>query len=53
MLAGSKGTNKVAYDQEYIDDNELEEVKSLADVAWKKINNFISYLNKTSRKKGY
>ncbi len=37
----------VAYDQEYIDDNELEEVKRLADVAWKKINNFISYLNKS------
>ena len=41
----------VAYDQEYIDDNELEEVKRLADVAWKKINNFISYLNKSSKKK--
>jgi len=39
----------VAYDQEYIDDNELEEVKRLADNAWKKINNFISYLNKTER----
>jgi four helix bundle protein len=40
----------VAYDQEYIDDNELEVVKRLADVAWKKINNFISYLNKSSKK---
>jgi hypothetical protein len=51
MLAGSKGTNKVGYDQEYIDDNELEEAKRLADVAWKKINNFISYLNKSSKKR--
>ena len=41
----------VAYDQEYIDDDELEEVKRLAEVAWKKINNFISYLNKSSKKK--
>jgi len=41
----------VAYDQEYIGDNELEEVKRLADVAWKKINNFISYLNKSSKNK--
>jgi four helix bundle protein len=40
----------VAYDQEYIDDNELEEVKRLADIAWKKNNNFISYLNKGSKK---
>jgi hypothetical protein len=43
-------TKYVAYDQEYIDDNELEEVKRLADIAWKKINNFISYLNKSSKK---
>ncbi len=41
----------VAYDQEYIDDNELEEVIRLADVTWKKINNFISYLNKSSKKR--
>ena len=41
----------VAYDQEYIDDNELEEVKRVADIAWKKINNFISYLNESSRKR--
>jgi four helix bundle protein len=41
----------VAYDQEYIEDNELEEGKRLADIAWKKINNFISYLNKSSKKR--
>jgi len=41
----------VAYDQQYIDGIELEEVKRLADVAWKKINNFISYLNKSSMKR--
>jgi len=40
----------VAYDQEYVDDNELDEVKRLADIAWKKINNFISYLNKTQKR---
>ena len=44
-------TKYVGYDQEYIDDNELEEAKRLADIAWKKINNFISYLNKSSKKK--
>lgn len=41
----------VEYDQEYIDDSELGEVKRLADVAWKKINNFISYLKKSSKKR--
>ena len=40
----------VAYDQEYIDDYKLMEVKRLADEAWKKINNFISYLSKSSNK---
>ncbi|GAH07004.1 unnamed protein product, partial [marine sediment metagenome] len=31
-------------------DNELAEVNRLADVAWKRINNFISYLNKTEKR---
>ena len=38
----------VAFDQEYIDENELDEVKRLSDIAWKKINNFISYLRRNS-----
>ena len=40
----------VAFDQNYIDDEELALVKEKADVVWKKVNNFISYLNKTSKK---
>lgn len=40
----------VAYDQEYINEDELNEVKRLADIAWKKINNFITYLNKQVKK---
>ena len=40
----------MTFDQEYIDDDELEEVKRLADIAWKKINNLISYLSKSSKK---
>jgi len=39
----------VAFDQNYIDDEELVLVKEKADIVWKKINNFISYLNKTNR----
>ena len=50
-IAETVSHSYVAYDQEYIDDNELEEVKRLAEVAWKKINNFISYLNKSSKRK--
>ena len=47
MLAGSQKVRKyVALDQEYIKQNDLTEAKQLADVVWKKINNFITYLNK-------
>jgi len=40
----------VALDQEYINQEELELVKQQADVVWKKVNNFISYLNKSIKK---
>ena len=48
-IAETVSHSYVAYDQQYIDDSELEKVKRLADIAWKKINNFISYLNKTKK----
>ena len=41
----------VALDQNYISEEELEFVKQQADVVWKKVNNFISYLNKAAKKK--
>lgn len=50
-IAETVSHSYVAYDQEYIDDDELEEVKRLADLAWKKHNNFISYLNESSKRK--
>ena len=37
-----------ALDQNYINENELMQVKKQADIVWKKINNFISYLSKNS-----
>jgi four helix bundle protein len=40
----------VALDQEYIKQKDLTEAKQLADVVWKKINNFITYLNKTVKR---
>jgi four helix bundle protein len=49
-IAETVSHNYVAFDQEYIEDVELEEVKRLADIAWKKINNFISYLNRNSKR---
>ncbi len=33
-------------DQNYIDGKEMEQVKQQADVVWKKVNNFIAYLNR-------
>ncbi len=35
----------VALDQSYIDQPELAKVQRQADVFWKKVNNFITYLN--------
>ena len=35
----------VALDQSYMDQPELAEVQRQADVVWKKVNNFITYLN--------
>ena len=40
----------VALDQDYITKEELESVKQQADVVWKKVNNFITYLSKSVRK---
>ena len=40
----------VALDQEYIDEANLLKIKGEAEVVWKKVNNFISYLRKTSKK---
>ena len=36
----------VAFDQKYIKE---EELKDQANIVWKKVNNFISYLNKNSK----
>jgi four helix bundle protein len=38
----------VALDQDYLDEVDMEKVKHQADMAWKKVNNFISYLRKAS-----
>jgi four helix bundle protein len=37
----------VALDQEYISEKELKDIKNQADLVWKKVNSFISYLNRT------
>ena len=41
----------VALDQHYIDENEMTIIKKQSDIVWKKVNNFISYLNKAAEKK--
>ncbi len=40
----------VALDQNYINETEMSAVKDQADIVWKKVNNFITYLNKTVKK---
>ena len=37
----------VAYDLEYINENEMQNVKQQCDVIWKKVNSFITYLNRS------
>ncbi|MDY6989114.1 MAG: four helix bundle protein [Thermodesulfobacteriota bacterium] len=39
----------VALDQHYIDEDELDLVNTQADIVWKKVNNFIAYLNKSAK----
>ena len=41
----------VALDQAYIDGSEMQGVKEQADIVWKKVNNFITYLNKSVQAK--
>jgi four helix bundle protein len=41
----------VALDQKYIEQNDLNEAKGLAEVVWKKVNNFITYLNKIAQQR--
>jgi len=40
----------VALDQKYIDKPEIDNANKIADIVWKKVNNFISYLKKDSDK---
>jgi len=39
----------IAKDQEYINEDEINKVKQQADIVWRKVNNFISYLRKANR----
>lgn len=39
----------IAKDQKYIKEDEMNKVKQQADIVWKKVNNFISYLRKVNR----
>jgi len=41
----------VALDQGYIDEDELRMIKDQSEIVWKKVNNFITYLNRSVKKK--
>ena len=49
-LAETLSHSYVALDQDYISQEELEHIKRQSDVVWKKVNNFITYLSKTTNK---
>jgi len=39
----------IAKDQKYINEDEMSKIKQQADLLWKKVNSFISYLKKTNK----
>jgi four helix bundle protein len=39
----------VAVDQDYITESQMQQVKEQSEVVWKKVNNFISYLNRLKK----
>jgi len=39
----------IAMDQQYISEDEMNKLKQQADIVWKKVSNFISYLRKTNK----
>ncbi|MBW2643989.1 MAG: four helix bundle protein [Deltaproteobacteria bacterium] len=41
----------VALDQNYINESEMDKAKKYADIVWKKVNNFVTYLNKTIKQR--
>jgi len=49
-IAETLSHSYVALDQGYIDENELEQIKTQAEIVWKKVNNLITYLNKSVNK---
>jgi len=49
-VAETTSHSYIAVDQEYIDDNEMAQVKEQANIVWKKVNAFISYLHRSEKK---
>jgi len=49
-IAETLSHSYVALDQGYIDENELEQIKTQAEIVWKKVNILITYLNKSVNK---
>jgi len=49
-IAETVSHSYVALDQHYITEEELELVKKQSDIVWKKVNNFITYLNKNVKR---
>ena len=49
-IAETLSHSYVALDQDYSSQEELDHVKRQSDIVWKKVNNFITYLSKTTNK---
>ena len=49
-IAETLSHSYIALDQKYISQSEIEKVSQQAELVWKKVNNFISYLRPYSTK---
>ena len=50
-IAETLSHSYIALDQQYISQSEIEKVSQQAEIVWKKVNNFISYLQRYSKQR--
>ena len=50
-IAETLSHSYIALDQKYISQSEIEKVSQQAEIVWKKVNNFISYLQRYSKQR--
>ena len=52
-IAETLSHSYIALDQKYISQSEIEKISQQAEIVWKKVNNFISYLQRYSKQRDF